>query len=315
MEAIASAFTSDSRFANFGVPLSSANKTGLGSSAALTTAFCSSLVGFLNPLDAKATDEDKEKRRRELHNLSQTAHCSAQGKIGSGFDVAAAVYGSCLYRRFSPDLLSGLGSADAYSMPNFREKLRTLINEEGETKWDQECAKTTQLPEGYSLVMADVDCGSESVGMAKKVLSWRKENADDADRIWDALQSANEGLGETLAGGVEINIRQAFIGVRKLIREMGEKSDVPIEPESQTKLLDALEGVEGVVGGVVPGAGGYDAVALLVRDDMETKERIEKFLEKWSAKVDGRVRLLRVKGEMEGVREESVKDYADWMKL
>lgn len=313
MEAIASAFTPHSRFAKFAVPLSSANKTGLGSSAALTTAFCSSLVGFLNPLHPKAADEEKEKRRRVLHNLSQTAHCSAQGKIGSGFDVAAAVYGSCLYRRFSPNLLSEVGSSDAYFLPHFREKLRSLINEEGETTWDQECSKTAQLPSGYSLVMADVDCGSESVSMAKKVLSWRRENDEDANRIWDALQSANEGLGETLAGGVEINIRQAFMGVRKLIREMGEKSDVPIEPKSQTKLLDALEGVEGVVGGVVPGAGGYDAVALLVRDDEETKERIEKFLEEWSAKVDGRVRLLRVKGEMEGVREESIKDYSDWM--
>jgi uncharacterized protein YuzB (UPF0349 family) len=30
------------------------------------------------------------------HNLAQLVHAVAQGKIGSGFDVAAAVYGECL---------------------------------------------------------------------------------------------------------------------------------------------------------------------------------------------------------------------------
>ena len=217
MESIASAFTPSSRFANFGVPLSCANKTGLGSSAALTTAFCSSLVGFLDPLPKDASDSHKATRRRTLHNLSQTAHCSAQGKIGSGFDVAAAVYGSCLYRRFSPSLLSELGSAEAYSRSDFRSKLRECIAETGDDKWDQECEKSVGLPAGYSLVMADVDCGSESVGMAKKVLSWRKESQEEADRIWDALQSANEGLGETLAAAEEINIRQAFIDRKSVV--------------------------------------------------------------------------------------------------
>lgn len=316
MEAIASAFTPESRFANFGVRLSEAHKTGLGSSAALTTAFCTALVSYLSPLPADATEEQKDKRRRELHNLSQTAHCSAQGKVGSGFDVAAAVYGSCLYRRFSPSLLSELGSAEAYSNSQFRSKLRELVNETEELKWDQECHKqAVQVPKGYELVMADVDCGSESVGMAKKVLSWRKESAEDANRIWDDLQAANEWLPIILADGDEKAIRLALRQIRGLVRKMGEKSNVPIEPESQTALLDALEGVEGVVGGVVPGAGGYDAVALLVRDDKETKARVEKFLEEWSAKIDGRVRLLRVKGEMEGVRNEDVRDYGEWIKL
>jgi phosphomevalonate kinase len=107
-------------------------------------------------------------------------------------------------------------------------------------------------------------------------------------------------------------IREKVRGVRELIRKMGEKSGVPIEPESQTELLDALEGVEGVYGGVVPGAGGYDALALLVRDDDETTERLKEFLERWSKEKGGRVSLLVVKGEMEGVRMERVEEYQGW---
>ena len=47
---------------------------------------------------------------------------------------------------------------------------------------------------------------------------------------------------------------------------MGELSGVPIEPPEQTALLNTCVSVAGVVGGGVPGAGGYDAIWLLVCD-------------------------------------------------
>jgi phosphomevalonate kinase len=43
-----------------------------------------------------------------LHNLAQLSHCAAQGKIGSGFDISAAVYGSQRYSRFSPLVITDL---------------------------------------------------------------------------------------------------------------------------------------------------------------------------------------------------------------
>ncbi|PWY97303.1 ribosomal protein S5 domain 2-like protein [Testicularia cyperi] len=81
------------------------HKTGLGSSAAMTT----SLVGcFLLHLQAILLTHDKSIDTEDLvliHNLAQLAHCAAQGKVGSGFDVSAAIYGSQLYRRFEPQVL------------------------------------------------------------------------------------------------------------------------------------------------------------------------------------------------------------------
>jgi phosphomevalonate kinase len=44
------------------------------------------------------------------HNTAQYAHCLAQGKFGSGFDVAAAIYGSHVYTRFDPKVLDPLMS-------------------------------------------------------------------------------------------------------------------------------------------------------------------------------------------------------------
>ena len=76
-------------------------KTGLGSSAALVTAL-SAAVAVHCGAAALPSDVDR------LHQLAQLAHCLAQGKIGSGFDVASASFGSQRFVRFSPNLLDPL---------------------------------------------------------------------------------------------------------------------------------------------------------------------------------------------------------------
>lgn len=43
-----------------------------------------------------------------IHNLAQFVHCLAQGKVGSGFDVSSAVWGSHRYKRFNPSILTPL---------------------------------------------------------------------------------------------------------------------------------------------------------------------------------------------------------------
>jgi phosphomevalonate kinase len=289
------------------VTLSNANKTGLGSSAALVTSLTASLLVHYLPEDLFNIDSDKGKRT--LHNLAQAAHCAAQGKVGSGFDVATAVYGSCRYRRFSPATLNKIPEPGA---TGFADALVKLVD--GESEWDVEVLKdAVTMPKGVVLRMCDVDCGSKTVGMVKKVLAWKATNADESKTLWDELQKRNEELIATLNAGDVSQLPEKITAVREKIREMGSASEVPIEPESQTELLDALSTVEGVYGGVVPGAGGYDALALLMKDDEETKQRVEVFLEKWATEKGTKVKLLGVKGEMEGVRSESLDVYAGWV--
>jgi phosphomevalonate kinase len=73
--------TAKQGFSNFGVKLSEAHKTGLGSSAALVTALTAALLVHYLPEDVFSLKTDTGKSR--LHNLAQTAHCAAQGKVGS----------------------------------------------------------------------------------------------------------------------------------------------------------------------------------------------------------------------------------------
>jgi phosphomevalonate kinase len=102
-----SSLPGDNHFTDFGVRLQDAHKTGLGSSAALVTAFTGAILSHYLPESHFFLSS--EQGRARLHNLAQAAHCAAQGKVGSGFDVAAAVYGTCVYRRFSPSILSNIG--------------------------------------------------------------------------------------------------------------------------------------------------------------------------------------------------------------
>jgi len=315
----------NARFLSFDVALQDAHKTGLGSSAALVTSFTAALLNYYLP--KSKFDIDDPASQRILHNLSQVAHCAAQGKVGSGFDIASAVYGSCFYRRFSPSLLASL---PAPSTPSFAKKLRALVEGDG---WDVEIAKAAvKMPRGLRLVMCDVDCGSETPGMVKKVLKWREENKDEAEAIWEALQKGNEALAAELTrlaalpaseapgDGRYAELKSIIAGNRKLIREMSRASGVPIEPPQQTALLDACSNLPGVVGGVVPGAGGYDAIVLLLEDKDSVVEELKNLLKGWQADDQtgdgvkiGRVGILGVREDMVGVREENVNIYKDWI--
>jgi phosphomevalonate kinase len=282
------------------------------------------LVHYL-PQDAFSLNRDSDKKI--LHNLAQIAHCAAQGKVGSGFDIATAVYGSCLYRRFTPSLLEGIGSPGS---ANFSTKLKALIEESTDAcKWDVEVFKQKiKIPKGLRLVMCDVDCGSETPGMVKQVLAWRKQEPEEADMLWAQLQRKNEGLAAELtrlaeSGGKDhTQLNSTISDIRNYIREMSRLSGVPIEPPPQTKLLDACTELEGVIGGVVPGAGGYDAIVLLIEDKEEVLQRLEKLLSEWKVEAYtepgsgpsiGRVSRLPVREEMEGVRLEDMSKYGNWI--
>lgn len=198
------------------------------------------------------------------------------------------------------------------------------------------------MPRGIRLVMCDVDCGSETVGLVKKVLAWRAAEPDTATLLWTTLQKGNEDLATELQK-LTLNpegkgdqdpyesLKSTVLTIRSLIRDMSARADVPIEPKVQTDLLDACARVPGVIGGVVPGAGGFDAIALLVEEEGAGDEkegnnegvvrRLQQFLDGYKADAHegdggpsiGKVRLLGVKQEMAGVKSEEVGMYGDWI--
>ncbi|KAK6117011.1 hypothetical protein DH2020_049255 [Rehmannia glutinosa] len=126
-------------------------KTGLGSSAAMTTAVVAALLHYLGvvklPLELNSPLQGNQvsKELDVVHIIAQTAHCIAQGKVGSGFDVSSAVYGSQRYIRFSPGLLSS--AQDAVQGMSIEEVIGDVLK----ANWDHERTKFS-LPPMMTLV-------------------------------------------------------------------------------------------------------------------------------------------------------------------
>lgn len=266
------------------------NKTGLGSSAALVTSCVGALLEFFGLRVGP----------RAL-NLAQISHCHAQGKVGSGFDVSAAVHGSHIYRRFPkctlPDVLHQLQNGGEMVSSNAVQLLKTLV----ESDWDGGVVSPLQIPHGLQLLLADVCGGSESPSMARKVLSWKtSREAPDEQPFWENLAEINPRIIDRLQVDISVEecatttaaewqgshpllfqLHEALVESRSSLKAMGEAAGVPIEPDEQSRLANATQKLPGVVVALVPGAGGYDAMACLHVDQDSVRENIGKVWSTW----------------------------------
>ncbi|OLY82701.1 putative phosphomevalonate kinase [Smittium mucronatum] len=329
------------------------HKTGLGSSAALVSSLTASLLlhfgivsksSFatftqLNP-KAKVTSFEKLSTSSELafkdndrniinssdwhskinnfdlkliHNASQFSHCLAQGKIGSGFDVSCAIYGSHIYNRFSPSLIQS-----AMTLPNSRSV--NFVVDPSNSKFDSKVQKVF-LPHGLHLVLVDINSGSNTPSMVSKVLAWKTEFPDEGSQIWESISSKNdkvctlfEKLDQLYTNNPEsytaaldlcsthpaaewgllvgkcadlISIQVIYIlievfntsnEIRRLMKRMGDLSGVPIEPDQQTSLIDKCLLFPGVVMAGVPGAGGFDAIYCIVINESTRYDLVNSYI-------------------------------------
>ncbi|EEB06433.2 phosphomevalonate kinase [Schizosaccharomyces japonicus yFS275] len=265
------------RFNPLRCKIENVKKTGLGSSAAMITSLTASLYTTMQTLLSSATEAPKdldEQTRTLIHNLSQLAHCSAQGKVGSGFDVAAATYGSCVYRRFDTAIIQDL-LVTYNDQPNdntFTDRLCKAVNR----PWTR--VVPFVLPREWKLLMGDIAGGSQTPGMVKKVLAWKKSNPEqgkkDFDCLHDQLKTIAACFETANEGDTEKKLRTAFTTIRKTLQHITKVAVVDIEPEQQTKILDAVEQIPGVLGTGVPGAGGFDAQFCICKNDPSVENAV-----------------------------------------
>ena len=181
-------------------PLKQTNKTGLGSSAALVTSLVAAVLSHLEIIDLPTPSQAEALHQGEslpstdevgldlVHSLAQYVHCLAQGKVGSGFDIASAVYGTHMYRRFSPALLARLMNNPPTSI-----ECSGLLDAIDPKRWDHDITPF-RLPKGLQLMLADVDAGTDTPSFVGKVLEWREREKETALEIWRDLGKANDTL-------------------------------------------------------------------------------------------------------------------------
>ncbi|KAL6944882.1 hypothetical protein ACO0QE_002324 [Hanseniaspora vineae] len=296
-------------------------KTGLGSSAGLVTVVTTTLVSvFLESFDLKNAET-----QTLVHNLAQVSHCQAQGKVGSGFDVAAATFGSILYQRFDPALINGL--PDVSSSAEYRQALHQLVSK---TSWNF-TAEQINLPKGLKVVIGDVNNGSETTKLVAEVKEWRAHNGARAKEVYSCINEGNvrfiEGLEQLnelaekdpesytdVIKSIEtkrtinpalLNIITGVFQARGNFRLITQESDAQVEPTSQKALLDAASELPGVLTGMIPGAGGYDAIALITTADCPVQDLAKEndFL--------ANVTFLDLKQENAGLQEEDPTHYTN----
>lgn len=329
-------------------------KTGLGSSACLVAALTGSLVhAFEKAKNPSQLLQQQQQHGNQLENvisrLAQIGHCHAQGKIGSGFDVSAACFGSHVYQRFSSAALNPILQALEHEQP--LEENGTSANEAATTtKLLQETVFNDSIWQGagvtaplhcfsshtfLQVIMADVSGGSESPSMAKSVLAWKKQQSEETQNgavpHWDDLKWLNRHAVELLQQihsvqpMADIDIQQPLIDcppdqwatafvtssssvaviddskaftlaklatllhdlyetfrqIRFHLKAMGDAAKVPIEPEPQTLLCNTCATLPGVIAALVPGAGGYDAVACLYIHTPATQAAVANLWASW----------------------------------
>ncbi|CAD6202930.1 unnamed protein product [Miscanthus lutarioriparius] len=188
-------------------------KTGLGSSAAMTTSVVAAVLHYLGAVNLScpgqssgdnATGQDLDL----VHAIAQSAHCIAQGKIGSGFDVSAAVYGSQRYVRFSPEILSSAQATGGTSLPDVVSDIVTQ-------RWDHE-NKQFSLPPLMTLLLGEPGTGGSSTpSMVGSVKRWQKSDPEKSKDTWSKLAIANSALENQLRilKGLSENHREAYESV------------------------------------------------------------------------------------------------------
>ncbi|XP_062111360.1 phosphomevalonate kinase, peroxisomal-like isoform X2 [Humulus lupulus] len=206
-------------------------KTGLGSSTAMTSSVVAALLHYLGVVDlayVKGTaDLDV------VHIIAQTAHCIAQGKVASGFDVSSVVYGSHRYVHFSPEVaIKGA-------------PLGEVVIEILKGKWDHERTKLS-LPPLMNLLLGEPGTGGSSTpSMVGAVKKWQKSNPEKSQETWTKLSEANSTL-ETQLNTLCKLAEEHWDEYKKLINSCGslkpEKWMEQATQQSQEVIAKALLG-------------------------------------------------------------------------
>ncbi len=255
-------------------------KSGLGSSAAVTVA----TVGAVLKAFGVGLYE-----KEAINKISQTAHSIATGKIGSGFDIAAATFGSILYLRYSPDTFKALPTE--YT----NVQLVALIKK----SWDYKIEKFA-LPKEFRLLFANF---GESMITTQAIGNMSEFKKNDPNAYGKLVKKINDENVKAIAALRKIRsgekdslqeFREAFDKGRLLTKKLGELSNVAVEPDDCTELIEESK-KNGAFVAKLPGAGGKDAISAITLDD-KSYSSLKSY---WSARRD--IRVLDIKSSDKGV--------------
>ena len=225
-------------------------KTGLGSSAATTVSIIKCLLNLFKIAPEKSISSSSESKEKTDNNmqlifkLGSISHSLAQGNIGSCFDISCSVWGSQIFRRPSPNFIS-----------------TDKIDEE----WDNEHIPY-KLPSSLRcyLLLTPFN-GSSTVHLVRRF----NEKARDDPSTYEKLKQVVSNAMECIQNGSLEQIQESFKNVKCFLRNLSKNWEIEILPPEIDEIANNVEKLDGVVAVVIPGAGGYDSIAVLTKAEFE----------------------------------------------
>lgn len=251
-------------------------KIGFGSSAAATVAIIGAILKLHNI--SFGTEQGKEK----LFKLSIISHYKAQGKTGSGFDVAASVYGGAfLYKKFDSEFLE----------EELGKPIIELVGEE----WPQLEIEPIVLPKEFQIMIGFTGKSASTTELVKKVHELKQKNREKYDEIIDGIKNVTEKLKVSLIENDQDDVLELIRENSIRLKELGDESGIELETKEHSKMREIA--LKHGAACKFSGAGGGDC-SIGVCFSNEVAEKVK---EEWK---QNNCEPIEAKISEQGVREE-----------
>ena len=208
-------------------------KIGFGSSAAATVAAVAGILAFHGYRAGKG----------EIFKLAAIANYAAQGKAGSGFDIAASAYGGMIaYRRFDAGWLERRSGA----------QVKNIVKE----KWPSLRIEELKIPDDFILLAGWTGESASTPAMIRQMNEFKAGKAEEYGRLIKAISGiAAQAIDAFRKGG-----RKKFLSSLQkneaALADLGKASGVNIETPELKKLSEIANACGAA--GKLSGAGGGD---------------------------------------------------------
>lgn len=205
-----------------------------------------------------------EVNRSLITDLSLQSHFLAQGKVGSGYDIVTAIYGTCIFEKKE--------DCCAFEELVFPKTLNVLFS----------CGGTQS---------------SKTSTFVRSIQKWRNENNanEEVSSLWIQYKLNNQQIIDAF--------KQEEMDLKELKSLFGEKLDImysiskmsntEIVPDILYELMKKTLLIDDVVGCVVAGAGGYDSFYCVVKPSEEVKNSVSFVWGKYGYSISS----VKVKGD------------------
>ena len=255
-------------------------KTGLGSSSAFINSLTTSLIliydkYFRNKKYTKTIIkkiEDENIKALILGSCLLSNNLS-QNKIGSCFDIISSLFGSQIFSQTQQNIFLD-------SPYNLNENNKTKINNLISYLKKEYIPNILYFNEKNKynhnkIFFISIEIGSDTRIFVKKVLDYannkKKEKLYD-DELFSQLNELNEKIINIFLNGINDNdiiLKEFCINYRSILRKISEESHVDIEPKILTPLLDNLIKNSNIIYAICPGAGGYDSIIIIGKENIK----------------------------------------------